>query len=305
MPHEMKFFTEQELRENQPAGGRPAGPGRSPEEPKVKWPGEQPRRVKPVLVLGIALLAVLAALAVLILVKGRGKGSQSIPAAGPVSFHQPASAPVEPAPQPQPEPTPEPTPEGPAVSADDWFALLVGMEHPLPEGYDPETDSVDPVGYYFDSRASGELLNMLQAASDAGAQLKITSGFRSRVRQQELHDNEVAYWRGQGLAQEEAYTTAVRYEQPAGYSEHNSGLAVDLVALNNQRENDFAGTPEYQWLVEHAAEFGFIQRYPDGKQDVTGMEPKPWHWRYVGTELAQFLNEQGLTLDEYHSLYLA
>ena len=301
MPHVMNFFTDQERREHEQAAGSPAA-GQPPQPGAARRGGG--RRVKPVVWVAALLLVGTAVFTVLVLVKSRSGGSQSVPAAGPVSFSQPA-APAEPTPEPEAEPTPEPAPAGPAVSADDWFAILVDMEHPLPEGYDPETDSVDPVGYYFDSRASAELLSMLQAASDAGVQLKISSGFRNHARQTQLHEQEVAYWRGEGLAPEEAYATAVRYEEPAGYSEHNAGLAVDLVALADQRQATFAGTPEYQWLTEHAAEYGFILRYPEGRQEVTGMEPKPWHWRYVGDELARFLNEQGLTLNEYHSLYLA
>lgn len=306
MPHVTNFFTEQERRENEQAGERAAAG--SPAPAGSAGVGAERRRVKPVAVAAVVLLAVIGAFAMLAAVFGRGGGKQDGPAASPAPGSRaavlPAAAASLPEPGPEPGPTPEPTPAGPQVSAEDWFAVLVDMQHPLPEDYDPETDLVDPVGYYFDSRAAGELLAMLQAARDADMELKLASGFRSRARQDQLHGQEVAYWRGQGLGADEAYSTALRYEEPAGYSEHNSGLAVDLVAMADQREAAFAGTPEYMWLTEHAAEFGFILRYPEGKQAVTGMEPKPWHWRYVGAELARFLTEQGLTLNEYYSLYL-
>lgn len=303
MPHVTNFFTEQERRENEQAGEGTAAGRAALAEPAAR--GARRRRIKPVALAAVVLLAVITAFAVLAAVFGGKGGGRNEPAASPAPGGQSALLAAGVSSEPKPEPTSAPTPAGPQVSAEDWFAVLVDMQHPLPEDYDPETDLVDPVGYYFDSRAAGELLAMLQAARDAGMELKLASGFRSRARQDQLHGQEVAYWRGQGLGADEAYSTALRYEEPAGYSEHNSGLAVDLVALADQREAAFAGTPEYQWLTEHAAEFGFILRYPEGKQAVTGMEPKPWHWRYVGPELAQFLSEQGLTLNEYYSLYLA
>lgn len=95
-------------------------------------------------------------------------------------------------------------------------------------------------------------------------------------------------------------------EQKACESDHNTGLAVDLVPQYSQTKDaeTIVQTPEYQWLSEHAAEYGFVLRYPEDKQEITGVEFKPWHWRYVGKELATFLQGQNFTLEEYWQQYL-
>ena len=185
--------------------------------------------------------------------------------------------------------------------------MLNGPGNPLPEGFDPQTDAIDGAGYYLDSRAVEDFFAMQQAAQEAGLQLKIISGFRSTTRQQQLYEQEVQALLNQGLDQAAAEQQAQQVEQKAYESDHNTGLAVDLVPQYSQTKNaeTIVQTPEYQWLSEHAAEYGFVLRYPEDKQEITGVEFKPWHWRYVGKELASFLTEQNLTLEEYWKQYLS
>ncbi len=84
----------------------------------------------------------------------------------------------------------------------------------------------------------------------------------------------------------------------AGHSEHQTGLTIDC----NDASDSFVGTPEAEWLAEHASEYGFIIRYPKGKEDITGYKYEPWHIRYVGKDLAQELDSSGLTLEEYFGI---
>ena len=94
---------------------------------------------------------------------------------------------------------------------------------------------------------------------------------------------------------EKAYEDARITIQAPGYSEHHTGLAVDF----NDVEDDFRETEAYTWLQEHAAEYGFVERYPKGKESITGIDYEPWHYRYVGKEHAQRMNELNMCLEEY------
>lgn len=302
MPHEMKYFTPEEEEKMQQSAAQPTDPAQ-----KVRWSAEG----GPSLEKGgsggrkgwiIALVVIVLAVAALIvaLVWGGGAGQKGEADSLPASSQASASA------QPTAEPSPTPVP-GPAVTAEDWFAVLNGPGNPLPEDFDPQTDAIDGAGYYLDSRAVEDFFAMQQAAQEAGLQLKIISGFRSTQRQQQLYEQEVQALLSQGLDQAAAEEQAQRVEQKAYESDHNTGLAVDLVPQYRQTKDaaTIVQTPEYQWLSEHAAEYGFVLRYPEDKQEITGVEFKPWHWRYVGRELASFLKEQNLTLEEYWQQYLS
>lgn len=303
MPHEMKYFTPEEEKRMEQGSVQPSDPAQ-----KVRWSAEEGSAPGKggsgggkgwVIALGVIVLA--AAVLIAFLVFGseaeQKSASEDIPA--PL---QAQSASTEPTAEPSPTPLP-----GPAVTAGDWFAVLNGPGNPLPEDFDPQTDAIDSAGYYLDSRAVEDFFAMQQAAQDAGLQLKIISGFRSAQRQQQLYEQEVQALLGQGLDQAAAEQQAQRVEQKAYESDHNTGLAVDLVPRYSQTKNaeTIVQTPEYQWLSEHAAEYGFVLRYPEDKQEITGVEFKPWHWRYVGKELAAFLKEQNLTLEEYWRQYLS
>lgn len=279
-----------------------------PEDPaqKVRWSAESAATNKPnkgagkgwIAALVLLVLVVVIVLCALLWHSRAGKQERSDNA---LSASQAQSLAAEPTPEPSPTPVP-----GPAVTASDWFVVLNGPGNPLPENFDPQTDAIDGAGYYLDSRAVEDFFAMEQAAQDAGLQLKVISGFRSADRQQQLYEQEVQDLLGQGLDQAAAEEQAQQVEQKAYESDHNTGLAVDLVPQYSQTKNadTIIQTPEYQWLSEHAAEYGFILRYPQNKQDITGVEFKPWHWRYVGKELASFLVEQNLTLEEYWQQYL-
>lgn len=147
-----------------------------------------------------------------------------------------------------------------------------------------------------------DLVDMLAAAGEEGYHYWIASAYRSRQRQQELVDEDVLRYRNQGLSYQKALEETYKQTMPAGKSEHETGLALDILyGENPQMDLSQADTAGNQWLVEHSHEYGFILRYPQDGEEITGIAYEPWHFRYVGKEAAQFLYENQLTLEEFHN----
>ena len=142
---------------------------------------------------------------------------------------------------------------------------------------------------------------MIQDADAQGIKLWVSSGYRSNERQKELFSNKVRKYMGQGYTREESETLADTIVAKPGTSEHNLGLAVDL----NGVRDDFCDTKEFAWLNENAANYGFILRYDNHKQKVTGKIYEPWHFRFVGQEHAKKMKEKDLRLEEYVSLLIS
>jgi len=118
--------------------------------------------------------------------------------------------------------------------------------------------------------------------------------------QQQIFNQEVSKYMGQNYSQEEAKKKAAQWIAIPGTSEHQTGLALDIVSssyqlLNKEQEN----TPEQKWLIENSYKYGFILRYPSDKTNITGIEYEPWHYRYVGKETAKEITERGICLEEY------
>ena len=89
-----------------------------------------------------------------------------------------------------------------------------------------------------------------------------------------------------------------------GHSEHETGLAIDIFTPGNTGTGNFKDSNAYTWLKEHAHEFGFIERYPEGKEYLTGYAFESWHWRYVGIPVATQIHEEQITFDEYYAYYI-
>lgn len=146
-------------------------------------------------------------------------------------------------------------------------------------------------GWYLRAEAANRLQTMMDAAAAAGQPLTITSAYRSYTDQAATY----ADWIRVKGTQAAADSLSAR----PGYSEHQTGLAVDFKA-NGCALECFAATPQYAWLAAHAAEYGFIRRYPDGLTSITGYEPEAWHWRYVGSTVARDMKTKGIeTLEMY------
>lgn len=203
----------------------------------------------------------------------------------------------------QGQPAP-PADEGAAADAAsgeaDGLLLLVNPWTPLPEDFVP--GELVPVqnDQAVDARAYPDLQNMLGDMSQAGLSPLICSSYRSQERQQELYDNKVQRVMAEGASREAAQAEAARWVARPGTSEHQTGLAVDIVSLSNQMLDETQeGTPEFQWLAENAWKYGFILRYPNDKTEKTGIAYEPWHFRFVGKEAAEEMHDLGLCLEEY------
>lgn len=203
----------------------------------------------------------------------------------------------------QGQPAP-PADEGAAADAAsgeaDGLLLLVNPWTPLPEDFVP--GELVPVqnDQAVDARAYPDLQDMLQDMSQAGLSPLICSSYRSQERQQELYDNKVQRVMAEGASREAAQAEAARWVARPGTSEHQTGLAVDIVSLSNQMLDETQeSTPEFQWLAENAWKYGFILRYPSDKSEKTGIAYEPWHFRFVGKEAAEEMHDLGLCLEEY------
>ena len=185
------------------------------------------------------------------------------------------------------------------IPRDEWYMVLANRSSVLPGDFTvAETATVGEA--VVDARIAETLRQMVNDAAAAGVKLKPTNGYRSIARQQELWDARVKTLMESGLSQADAETKAIDYTSAPGTSDHNTGLGLDIVSEDHPaKDAGFAETAAAQWLAEHAADYGFILRYPSDKTEATGMDYEPWHYRYVGSEQAHKIKESGLCLEEY------
>lgn len=181
--------------------------------------------------------------------------------------------------------------------------LLVNKDNPLPEDYTVTLLTL-PDGV---NRAAEEayepLCSMLEAGRREGLNFEICSSYRDQERQKELFDEDVNALMRAGYSYQEAYQEVAKETMPPGCSEHSSGLAFDIVSLGYQMlDEGQERTEENKWLQQHCAEYGFILRYPEGKEEITQISYESWHFRYVGVEAAEYIMEHGITLEEYLEL---
>ena len=192
------------------------------------------------------------------------------------------------------------SPEGPVFpEAEDWQLLLVNPWNEMPEDYEVTLKAL-PDGQKVDERAYDDLNAMLEACRKAGLQPKICSSYRTQAKQTYLYNNKITRLRNAGYSKAAALEEAGRWVARPGTSEHQLGLALDIVsssyqALTKKQEK----TAEQKWLMEHCWEYGFILRYPSDKSEITGIGYEPWHYRYVGREVALDVRESGLCFEEY------
>lgn len=195
--------------------------------------------------------------------------------------------------------------ETPDFSADDWRLILVNKQHPIPEDYDFTLATIKG-SQKCDERIIDDLLDMMQAAREAGFNLLIISPYRSDARQEWLFDRKIKRYMGKGMSYMDAFKLASQVVMVPDSSEHQIGLSLDIVSdhynsLTNgdPLKEEFGDTEAGIWLEENCARFGFIVRYPKGKEYITSVEYEPWHFRYVGVEAATIIMEQELTLEEF------
>lgn len=185
------------------------------------------------------------------------------------------------------------------VNPEDWNMILVNPWNYLPEDFTVELEAIEN-GHKVDKRIAAQLEAMLRAAREEGLEPLIVSSYRTMEKQDSLHNNRIKRFMEEGLDLDEAIIEAGKWVAVPGTSEHQTGLAVDIVAesfpvLEAEQEN----TPEQKWLMENSWKFGFIMRYPNDKSELTGIYYEPWHYRYVGGEAAKEIYEAGICFEEY------
>ena len=184
--------------------------------------------------------------------------------------------------------------------ASDWNLILVNPWNSVPEDYTVTLREIGN-GQSVDERCADDLLAMLaDCKAWSGGTPVVCSSYRTQAKQQSLYDNKVKRLMKQGYSYETALTEAAKVVAVPGTSEHQLGLAVDIVDKSYQILDKKQETTAVQkWLMEHAWEYGFILRYPNGTTDLTGIIYEPWHYRYVGRDAAADIRDKGVTLEEY------
>ncbi len=187
-----------------------------------------------------------------------------------------------------------------------WAMFLVNKKNPLPLDYDSriETKVIFESWreYYLDVRAAEYFEKMLDAAKEDGIDLLVVSAYRTIEYQQQNFDRSVQDRVDKGMSYDDAYADTLAEVALPGESEHNAGLALDIMSQDytSMEDDGFENTEAFAWLDKHAAEYGFILRYPKGKQEITGIIYEPWHYRFVGVYYANEIKESGLCLEEYY-----
>lgn len=185
---------------------------------------------------------------------------------------------------------------------DDWQLLLVNSQQEIKE--EPKNLKELPNGYLVDDRIYDEFNQLMEAAKKDGHELTVISAYRSVADQKEVLASEIAMYESQGYEKSEATDLAMKYVTKPGYSEHHTGLALDVLEVNwyndgNMLEEEFGETEAGKWLAKNACHYGFIIRYQKGKEKLTGINYEPWHIRYVGKENAEYITDNNLVLEEY------
>ncbi len=245
-------------------------------------------------------MALLCAVLILMGACGR-KADDLIPNQRPSSEASQPSQPPESIPSVSLPETEEPVS---APVPDDWQLMLVNFEHPLPDGWSVKLAAT---GYSYgdtpmqvDERITGAVNELVTAAANDGVSLMICYGYRTVEQSRQLFEKQLNKQLARGLSQEQAVIEARRWVAPPGTSEHHTGLALDIVTPSHQvLDYAFADTDAGVWLAARGWEYGFVIRYPEDKQDITGIGYEPWHMRYVGKAHAAAMHENNACLEEY------
>lgn len=225
---------------------------------------------------------------------GDGSGTNAGTNAG-ASDNDAGSIPASQNQSPQPDMAAETDPES--------IDVLVNKQFALPDNYEP-TDLVYPdVPFTFTEKiekrkmrkeAAAALEDLFAGAKKDGIYLAGVSAYRSYDRQKAVFESYVA---------KDGEEKAKTYSAVPGHSEHETGLAIDVSGSDGKcaAEDCFGDTKEAAWIAKHVQEYGFILRYPEGKEDITGYKYEPWHIRYVGKDVAKEIYDRGITLEEYYN----
>lgn len=192
-------------------------------------------------------------------------------------------------------------PEDKSITLDpsDWRLMLVNKQNPVPDGFDVKLAGING-SLYADERIIDDIYRMMDAASLDGVDLMICSAYRSYERQRTLFNNKIHSLMDSGMTYLESYRVGSMNVTVPGTSEHHLGLALDILTGSYTTMDDgFGETEAGKWLAANAPDYGFILRYPEGKEEITGIVYEPWHFRYVGAEYARDITDRGVCLEEY------
>lgn len=182
------------------------------------------------------------------------------------------------------------------LGGENWATVLINQKYPLGKTYSPTLSPViEGSSVTADTRVSDAYKLMYADALKEGLVLTPYSGYCSYSRQQTNYENKVQAFVLQGMTEDEAKQNAEKRIEPAGCSENGAGLSIDIISASA----GFSSTNEYKWLVNNAHKYGFVLRYPEDKTESTGMIYQPWHWRYVGVDVANEMKSNNLCLEEY------
>ncbi len=181
--------------------------------------------------------------------------------------------------------------------------MNVNKFYALSKDYVPENMKNISLDYSYGSLGDNKLIDyayekfidLWNAANDNGHYLMVQSSYRDYKSQKEIYD-----YRKSTQGERKADQTVAR----PGHSEHQTGLVIDLSSKNAPTDEEFKESEAYKWLKENAYQYGFIERYPEGKTYITGYSPESWHWRYVGIEAATTMHKENITYDEYYAFYI-
>lgn len=183
------------------------------------------------------------------------------------------------------------------TTSSDWRLILVNSTHPLADDYSVDLTELRN-GQSVDTRILSDLQEMFDAARSEDIYPIVSDAYRTREDQQTLMDDVIQNYEDEGYSSEEASSKAEQVIAKPGTSEHETGLAIDI-AGDDDYDQDTDSVLE--WMNSNAYKYGFILRYPSGKESVTGAEAENDHYRYVGKEAAQVMHDQGICLEEYLS----
>ncbi len=184
-------------------------------------------------------------------------------------------------------------------NANDWNLILVNPWNHIPEKYEIKKKILKN-GHAVDERCYPDLQKMMDDCRAAGYSPLICSSYRTKEKQERLYNNNVKSFVSQGYSEANAQVEAGKSVAVPGTSEHQLGLAVDIVDINNQNlDSSQEGTKVQQWLMHNSWKYGFILRYPSDKSNITGIIYEPWHYRYVGNDAAKYIYENAICFEEY------
>lgn len=180
------------------------------------------------------------------------------------------------------------------VDTSDPMLVLVNRTHIISDEYSGELVELD-CGKSVDSRIYPELQAMFDEMRSEDIYPIVNEGFRTREDQEQMMEDQINAYLDEGYSRQKAKKLAENIVAPVGSSEHELGIAVDIIADKTKSDNETV----YNWLAKNAYKYGFILRYPSNKTDITGIDYEPWHYRYVGKKAAAEIYEQGVCLEEY------